>query len=267
MQWSLSRRLVIIFIALVIVSLPVIYRLYRVQSSRVETCHDGALNGDESGIDCGGSCLSMCSESALPLVTLWTIPVRVTDTVYHVVARVENQNRFAARTLSYRFTLYDTKNILVAERSGTTVVPPSQSFTISEFGIPVGSRVPYVAFVEFEPIDTWERVNTRFAGQIVAFSNVRWEQISTGTRLTVRATNKETVPIDDARATALAFDATDTVVAVSETKVPVLGPAESKDISFTWPDTINPVRTEIVAVVDPFGNSSLPPVSEPRIHE
>lgn len=266
MDWAIRRRLMVLGLVAIIIIAPVVWRIHVVRSRIVPTCTDALQNGDETGVDCGGSCARMCVDTALPLVVLWTRAVPVTDTVYHAVALVENQNRTAAQRVRYTFSLYDAKNILIAERRGESYVPANQPFALTSFGIPVGARRPAFAFVALEPIESWQKVDDRMTHQVISSAGTTWTAIPSGSRLTTTIANNESVVVYNAVVTAIGYDASNTAVAVSSTTVDKLGPSESTEVSFTWPGTLNPVRTQIITSLNPFSQINIPLPKDPTKH-
>ncbi len=74
-SWSAKRKLVyaIMFFSFVIivVGLPTFFIWYQ-----KPTCFDGKKNGDEVGVDCGGSCRLLCSFEAVEPDILWSFVIQ-----------------------------------------------------------------------------------------------------------------------------------------------------------------------------------------------
>src|SRR5258706_15176144 len=94
-SWSRNRKRIIFGIlalgVVVLVGLPIYFLFYR-----APTCSDLKMNGDETGVDCGGSCQLLCSTQSLPLLMKGDPRVlMVATSTYEVVALVENANNSA----------------------------------------------------------------------------------------------------------------------------------------------------------------------------
>lgn len=265
-MWSFRRQFIIFLIALAVIAIPLIIFLVKYQAQKVETCSDNILNGNETGVDCGGSCVRMCVDAALPLVKSWTVPIKITDNVYHIAALIENQNNAMAESVKYTLSMYDENNILIGERKGKTFVPANQSFVIAEYGFPIGKRAPKFAFVTLDKPAHWYRVDPRLSKSIIVAKNPVWEEMAAGTRLRADITNTESVPVDAISITAVGYDATDTAIAISKTVVDTLDIYETQPIAFTWPQTFKPVRTKFFITVDPFKQSSIPLLRDKAFH-
>src|SRR3989338_2125266 len=107
-QWSRRRKRIILalifFILIVLIGLPIFFLFYR-----APTCFDGKQNGDEIGVDCGGSCRLLCTAQSLPLILKGDPRVlEVAENTFEIVALIENPNAngeiYRAR---YIFKLYD----------------------------------------------------------------------------------------------------------------------------------------------------------------
>ncbi len=66
-DWSRMRKrlvLIILIVAIVVlIGVPLYFLFYK-----APTCSDGLMNGDETGVDCGGSCQRLCTAESLPIV-------------------------------------------------------------------------------------------------------------------------------------------------------------------------------------------------------
>src|SRR5574343_394328 len=90
-SWSSRRKIIFLsilggFVAL-LVAVPAFFLWHE-----TPTCFDSKQNGDEAGVDCGGSCRLLCSFDAISPNVLWTRSFRVAPGVYSAVAYVENHN-------------------------------------------------------------------------------------------------------------------------------------------------------------------------------
>jgi len=86
----------------------------------VSSCFDTRQNQDETGIDCGGSCISCELKYPKPMRVFWARAVPVRENSYDVAAEIENQNEFLSSVnVEYEFTLYDQFGP-VTKRTGKT---------------------------------------------------------------------------------------------------------------------------------------------------
>ena len=152
--WALRRRMFIIvgfFILLIILMILAYFRYFYA----APTCSDGAMNGDEVGIDCGGSCVRICAFSMQEPRVDWVKAFKVVDGQYNAVAYIENLNRTgAAPQLNYTITLEDSSGV-IAERSGSTVLPADNKYPIFEGRILTGGRVPTKTSITFDKPELW----------------------------------------------------------------------------------------------------------------
>jgi hypothetical protein len=82
-SWSQKRQIIYFsipfFLFLLVLSFVYFSFFYK-----PATCFDGVKNGNETGIDCGGSCSLVCTNDALKPITLWSKAFAVTDDVYNL---------------------------------------------------------------------------------------------------------------------------------------------------------------------------------------
>jgi len=204
------------------------------------SCMDGKQNQDEEGIDCGGACSKLC---VAPRVSaLWTRSVRVAPGVYHAVAMVQNPETGAGtRALPYTFSLYDSENVLVAERDGTMVLEPGEVIPLFEANVITGERVPVRTLVSFGRAE-WNRTERTANPLAVGSVSLDAENL----QVSVRVSNTSAVPVSKATLTALIYGEGDILVAASETVVTGIPARGVKDAVFTWQEPFSPAALRAV---------------------
>jgi hypothetical protein len=242
MSWAQRRRLLIATgIVLVFASLTVLG--WYVFLYNPPSCSDGLQNQDERGIDCDGTCVRMC---VIPRVdALWTRAVKTADGVYHGVSLVKNPLPNGSGTnLSYTMSLYDSGNILVAERRSVVTLMPGETRVVFEPNIVTGERVPVRAFMKVDG-GTWDKRDATPSEIRIILGTVD-EKART---FSATLENMTAAPINNVVADALLYDAAGILVTASETRVAVLGPRERYEAVFTWSEAFpRPIITSDVVV-------------------
>jgi hypothetical protein len=155
--------------------------------------------------------------------------------LYSAVAYIENPNEgVGVRAVQYRFGLYDERNILVAERVGTTFIMPSAITPVFEGAISTGNRTVTRTYFEFTSPLTWKHMIN--AAAVLTISNKAASAIESAPRLTAHVKNTSVAPILDPAFIAVIFDPAGNAFAASATTLSRLAPNEEGDIVFTWPD-------------------------------
>ncbi len=256
MTWAARRRVLIIFIVLITVS-GLAFWHYSPVILKAPTCTDGVKNGEETGIDCGGSmCTNLCTADVRLPTVLWSRAFPVTEDVYNVAAAIENKNDAATRSIPYEFRLYDKDNVLLARRGGMALVPPIGRYDIVETGIPVGTgRVSSTTFSFSTSPALWERIPDDISRLRVSTSNISLDTTGVVPKLSATLLNPSpTLALDNTVVAAVLYDANDNAVNVSKTLVPTLAPGARAQAVFTWPRAFGAavVRYEIVPIIDVF---------------
>lgn len=220
------------------------------------TCFDREMNGDESGIDCGGSCQIVCTAEALRLITLWVRPFEVVPGKYNVVAYIENQNRESGiPMMQYEFKLYDDKNIFIGRTSGTTFITSNDRTAIFAAGIETGNRIPKRATFEFTSAPTWIKVNReqKNAMAISAEGKVLSNPLSEP-KLEAEIVNKTLSEIKGLDVYAILYDENDNVMTASKTVVDILPKNGRAGVVFTWPRPLSarPTRIDVFPQLNVF---------------
>ncbi|MDA1334829.1 MAG: hypothetical protein O2794_02320 [bacterium] len=231
-MWMFERQasgiIVIIVIFLIIVGGSYWYFAPR------PSCFDGIRNGDEAGTDCGGSCQNQCLSNLRDPVVLWSRFFGVRSGVYDGGAMIENLNIEAgAREVTYTFRLYDSDNVLLSKKDGSTFILPGQQTFVYESNLITGPNRP--SRIDFEVNSlTWERFPEEDHDLEVEIINQRFEFDENPA---VRATfaNRSLFEESQIEAYVLLEDDRGTVYAASSSQINNFEGRTERDVLFTWP--------------------------------
>ena len=243
--WSTERKYAYFFafivVLVILVGIPVFLLFYK-----APTCFDNVQNGNERGIDCGGSCSRLCPADFSAPRILWSYSTRVLPGVYNSLAYIQNPNNSVqAASLSYEFKIYDDQGILIARRNGTTFVPAGQKFAVFEPSIETGNRIPARTTFEFTGTPNW------VPGTILSKIHVLDTTLNQGDKPSAEV-KVENASVDESFSNISAFiilyDKDDNRVSFSKTVIDSLAPTEKTSIYYTWPESFaaNIVRTEVI---------------------
>jgi Mg-chelatase subunit ChlD len=234
MDWATKRKLqylgIIIASVLLFLVTPFFIFVYE-----APTCFDGVKNGEESGVDCGGSCVLLCSAEVPEPISRWDPRIfRIAPGVYSVLAYLENANAGAeVIEAPYSFKLYDREGILIAERKGETFIPRGQFFAVFEPNISTGERIPTRATFNFPEPLIWTR-NVRPAPAVEVVNKALLNE-ETSPRVEVSVSNDTLDRIQNIDLTAIVFDGSGNAIGASRTYLEALERGEETDVVFTWP--------------------------------
>lgn len=223
-----------------------------------DTCFDGVQNGDEIGVDCGGSCVRICSFTVAPPRVLWAESFAVTDNQYNAVAYVENRNDVAGTPeLRYTFQLFD-KDGIINEKSGITSLPPNTTQPIFEGRIATGGRVPSYTTLELQSAELW----LPGASERGSYRTTALELLQTDSRprLNVTLQNDNLTTTSNVEVVATIFNAQGVPLTASQTFIDNFVGRTQSNLVFTWPRPIAKtirsceVPSDIVIVLDRSGS-------------
>lgn len=233
--WARQRQLLyglgVLAFFIVFVGLPVYFAYF----NKPPTCFDNKQNGDERGVDCGGSCARACQDEVLPEpIVLWARPFTVARGLNNLVAYVQNPNvNYTAEPMPYIFLVYDKENVLLGTREGYARIPPTKTFPIFEPAFDAGTREPAKAIFEFTAPANWNKNPATEPAidvvdeQLFSASSSPYIRASLANRTINRYKNIEVV--------AIVYDAAGNAFAASKTVVDVLDPNSQAPLVFTWP--------------------------------
>lgn len=252
--WALRRQILYVTaIAIAIISVTSIggYVLFH----KVPNCFDGAQNGDETGVDCGGSCIKVCSAQAIAPIILWQrlFPANTDQGFWSVVAEVNNPNASASvKDIGYLFKIYDDQGVPIGEKSGVAAFPANSVTPVFDSYIPTGKHIPVRATFEFTSEPEWYKIGSRLRDIEITGENS--ENITSAPRVTATIQNRGLNEERNIEVVAIVYDAVGNAIAASRTVVDSLAKNESQQIAFTWriPFARAVSRIEIVPKYDPY---------------
>jgi hypothetical protein len=254
-SWALKRQFFYVGVLaafLLVVGFILLYPAL----NRPPTCFDGKQNGDEGGIDCGGSCLRACPAQVGPISVLWSRAFPVAPGRYNAVALVENPNSSVASSrVNYSFRFADADNIYIGKRDGSTPIPPAGRFAIFEPAIDTGNSVPVYTTLELLAEPKWTQVEERKLAQLkILIRDIRFFGESVRPELSATVYNSSLFTIPDVSFVVILYDSGGNALATSSTYLEKLGKEENRTISFTWPAPIpgEVVAREIIPIFDIF---------------
>lgn len=255
--WALRRQLAYgaFFASILILIFVWVYFSYFYQAPN---CFDNELNGDESATDCGGSCVRICAFETIDPNVKWARSFKVTNGLYNAVAYVENVNRVAStRELPYTFSLYDDAG-LIAERSGSTILPPNSAYPVFEARIETGLRIPTRTFLELGMSDLWQP--SELGSEQFSLVERTLEGTDVKPRLSAVVRNNDLEEAKNVEVVATIFDANKNALTSSRTFVENFAARSETEVVFTWLEPIAKtirsceIPTDTVVAIDLSGS-------------
>jgi hypothetical protein len=234
--WS-SRRKSSIALVLGVIILGAAIAVYFTIFYKAPTCFDNIMNGDEQGIDCGGKCERLCQSAFLPAQIAWGGGKfeMIAPSLYNVAALIINPNTNAAAVnVPYKFSLYDSRGLLLIERKGTLTIPAHRNTLAFETAVDVGKRTPTKVTFEFMSPPVWFKSIDTLGG--LAIVDKKYSENSGDSSLLVTLENRSLVPINNITVGAILFDIDGNAIGFSRTQIDSLAPNGGRDVApFTWP--------------------------------
>ncbi len=255
MTWALKRQMVYVFVLIAFV-LVFGFLIIRPSLNRAPTCTDRKQNGNESGVDCGGSCAQACIAQVDEVSVLWARSFQVLPGRYNAVAYLENHNKnVAVNKINYRFHFADKDNIYIGKREGSTFIPPAGKFAIFEPALDLGYSIPVYTTFEFTQTPKWVTISQEKKNQLQVFvSDILLLDEMTSPTLSATIKNNSFFTIPELIVIAILYDENHNAVSSSRTYLDSLSPEGAKDVSFTWPEPFSaPIFTkEIIPLYNIF---------------
>lgn len=252
MSWAMRRRILyatgVFLFFFVLLGVPLAYYYFSIPPS----CTDGQINQGETGPDMGGPCPLADTTRLAPSSVIWTRSFKVRDGSFSATSYIQNPNdRAGIEKIDYLFSLYDSQNILVAERRGSTFVMPGGITPVFEPDIDTGNRIAVRAYFQFTSQPIWKQYSDM--SKVISVSDRKLLDETTVPRLEATALNSDITPRTDVSFVAVIFDTAGNAFATSATHLDRIEAGESKQIVFTWPNpfALQVGRIDIIPTVAP----------------
>lgn len=251
--WATRRKgviFLIFFVALLVVLGGPAY--YFLKDNPV--CDNGVQDGDESGVDCGGSCSLLCTPDTLPLITRGEMRVlKIATTTYVASILIENPNVDGeVRRAPYKISVYTsgTKEP-VKTWSRETYIGRGSIFALFEGPFALTGSGPFRAVFEWGDNLVWEKTEAPLP--LLAVDNMSLSQASTSPRLEAKLVNRDENTINNIELVAVLSDTNGNTIASGKTFVDSISSGESLPISFSWPEAFleEPVSIRVLPHVLP----------------
>ena len=252
-KWANKMRFLYISGFLLIVTVLSVPSIYKALTPPL-TCNDGIQNQGETAIDLGGPCHFLNPADLRSLNQQWARSFQVAPGLYSSIAYIENPNsQGGIRVARYIFKLYDSRNILVAERIGQTFIPPGKVVPIFEGNMQVGGRVPQHTTFQFIDILTWEKMQSDLAAEVFVEDKV-FKEVNGSPRLSAVVQNRGVYPLYNTVVVATLFDEAGNAIASSRTIIESLPADSEQKVVFTWPKPFQSfiARTDVVPLLPPI---------------
>ncbi len=250
MEWAKRRQIYYatgVFLLFTAIISPFIWKLIH----HKPTCFDGIQNQGETSVDKGGPCKLLDERVQKPLLILWSRAFKIRPGLYSTVAYIENPNpKSGILSIPYHFKLYNSENILIAERFGNVPILPGRVMPILETGIETGNRdVARVTF-QFLRKEVWVKMFDE-SKKIDVYDEVfKPGKIP---RVDAKTKNSDVIPKKNVIFVATLFDEVGNALASSRTYLERMEPDKEYEISFTWPKPfkISPTRIDVQPLIAP----------------
>lgn len=255
--WSGKRRLIygLIFVLAIMVFLGIPSFFYFHKSP---TCFDGRKNGDETGIDCEGSCRKLCQSSFLPPKIEWGGAKfeKIAEGIYNVASYITNPNtNGVALNVPYKISLYDAKGNLIIVRSGSMTIPAHRNALAFESTVNTKDRIPAKGIFEFTKPPKWFKFDDNLEG--LSIIDKKYQEDLKSSTLEVIFENKTLFSFKNIDVSAVLYDSDGNVIGFSKTHIDSISPKNSRETAiFTWPfsrgGTVSSI--EIIPIITPIAD-------------
>ena len=259
-SWRKSRKIAFIIVIVITITGLLVYKIYP-YFNKPATCFDGNQNGDERGIDCGGSCKLVCLTDVIPLDVKYSKAVSTDIGLYDLAALIENRNKDKDTNdgnIDYIFLIYDKSGSVIKTISGSTTIPLGQTFPIIIQNVPItlsaGNGISNIV-LNISNDKSWQAQDSKYANSFFKVENIDFKRsLNNISQLKVSITNLTKAYFRDVPVNVLLFDPNNNLIATNETILTEIQGSESKDIVFTWrnPLPIDNPKIEVYPVVTPY---------------
>ena len=135
-----------------------IYGGFSLFFSATSSCFDNRQNGTETGVDCGGGCIS-CEIKNLSPLSLLPATLFSADRVFSASAELQNLNlNYGAKTFDYEVNFYDASGKVLETRGNKSFIYAGETKNLIEAGVRITNGIPARAEIKLEEKSiVWEK--------------------------------------------------------------------------------------------------------------
>lgn len=259
-SWRSRRKNIFITIILLFIISFLIYKSYPYLNP-APTCFDGIQNGDELGMDCGGTCSLVCLGDILPIEVKLARAVKSEEGLYDLVAIIQNKNSeksTANGRFDYVFSIYDKAGAIIKSINASSSLLVGQTFPIILQNIPIdlsssGNSISKVVFSVVDNKESWMRVDPAFARSFFKVEGSYFEQNKNNiSQLSVSLRNLTKATFREFPVRVILSNEDGNIVAVSETIIKKADPQANFEAVFTWrmPLEVKDPKVDVYTIVN-----------------
>ena len=260
-SWRKKRQRIFIYSLSLIILALIFYKSYP-YIFPAPNCFDNKLNGDESGIDCGGSCELSCHNEVLPLEVKFARSIEAEENLYDLIGMVQNKNsnrNIKDNIIKYTFYIYDKAGSLLKSVDGYSPLPVGQTFPIIVQNIPLdlhssGNSISNVVLdINFINND-WFKVDSIFTNNFFTIISTNFEQNKNNiSQLNVSLKNKTKATFRNVPVRVTLEDDKGNFAGVNETIISEIKGEADVELSFTWRGIIplNNPKISVYPIITP----------------
>jgi hypothetical protein len=224
-----------------------VYFVWATFFNMAPTCFNNKQDGNELGIDCGGSCALVCSDIAHDPTVMWSRAFPSGNDVYTAAAYIRNNNvGSGAKRVGYAFYFFDENNSLVKEQDGVTDLPPVTVIPIIVPNVSVGNRTVASVKFAFSEKPIWYKVTI---SKLPSIFISQQHLAPDASRLSATLSNQTLLDAKNLTVEAVLFDEAGVARAASKSYVAAVSARSTQQVEFTWPAGVsNIVRVEITVL-------------------
>jgi hypothetical protein len=204
--------------------------IYSITLKSAPSCFDGRQNGDETGIDCGGPCISCDIKNLKPLIVSPVIQFS-SDRLYSVSAEIQNLNtKFAVQSFDYEINFYDKPLDVAGKKLLQSIKRKSFIYAgeiknIIEAGVKITTGIPASAEIKIDANNiVWKDKKDFFPPLNVEIKDISAALEDNQVKVSGYVANENNFSISRVVINAFLIDKMGVKIGVSKTELQNIGP-------------------------------------------
>ena len=136
----------------------ILWLIYSVTLKPAPSCFDNRQNGGETGMDCGGGCIT-CEIKNLSPLSLLPATLFSADRDFSASAELNNPNlNYGAKTFDYEVNFYDASGRVLETRENKSFIYSGETKNLIEAGVRITNGIPARAEIKIDGKSiVWEK--------------------------------------------------------------------------------------------------------------
>lgn len=231
--WAKKRKKIIygILIAIILLFLT---SIVIEKNFKKPTCFDKKQNGDEAGVDCGGSCNLVCKKEHGKIIKNWSKVIKISGNMYNIATSIENTDGENMLAVKYKMSVFSSNGVLIWSVKNMTRLRPLENKIIFNPYVNLGDNSVADAFIDILETTAYKKGGELYNKKTHIVSEKKYFIKNGIPTLEIKILNNAFFDSKDLEIVAIMYDKNKNIINFSNSIIAPIKSKEERKIFLTW---------------------------------